>query len=154
MGATLPAAATSSTYTLRLRRGDFLFVGVFATLQRGLVVPTQEGYAALQYALRDIRAGKTHSIDLRLGVLLCELSEALGKRTIIATSGYRSPATNASTDGAAQNSRHMYGDGVDCYVDGCSNEQVFLAAAGCSYAGGLGLYDDHVHADTWRTRTW
>lgn len=149
------AALRSGILTLRLVRGRDRYVGPFCAVVGDKVVPTREGYSALQYMLRDVRGGGLqHAIDLRLGVLLSSLSTSLNDAVIGITDGYRTPQTNRHTDRAAQNSRHMYGEAIDGYVDGYSYETVFLAAAGCPFAGGLGLYRDHVHLDTWKYATW
>jgi hypothetical protein len=155
----VPAPIAPGVLTLRIARANERYIGPFGAVVRNMVVPTAQGYAALQYILRDVTASVQHTIDLRLGVLLCTLSTTLNDATINVTDGYRTPSTNRALvtrmpDRAAQNSRHMYGDAFDGYVDGYSFETVFLAAAGCPFAGGLGLYNDHVHADTWHYRTW
>jgi hypothetical protein len=66
-------------------------------------------------------------------------------------SGYRSPAYNASVDGASL-SRHMYGDAADMTSDGYDVEALGVVCEqwGAAY---VGLYEDgHTHCD-WRDDT-
>jgi hypothetical protein len=78
---------------------------------------------------------------------LQELRDSVGAAVTV-TSGYRSPAYNASV-GGAEWSRHMYGDAADIDVEGWSVEElgVLCEDLGADY---VGLYEDgHTHCD-WR----
>ncbi len=63
------------------------------------------------------------------------------------TSGYRSPAYNASVGGVTY-SRHMYGDAADIWSDTASLSQLGNICDGLG-AGYVGLYETFVHCD-WR----
>jgi hypothetical protein len=157
-GANAATGSSSTMLSIALQRdGVGSFRGPFAFYQGRRLVPIAEAYAQLRTLLRDVDSDVEHEVDLRLLVALSALSVTLDNKPIGITNAYRTAATNKRlivTDHAAQKSRHLFGDAVDCYVDGYSYETVFLAAAGCPYAGGLGLYTDHVHVDTWDVRTW
>jgi uncharacterized protein YcbK (DUF882 family) len=72
---------------------------------------------------------------------------------IVITSGYRTPAHNARTEGAAQNSMHLYGYAADLLVPGYGPRAPALAAQLVGGAG-IGLYADFIHLDVWRPRIW
>jgi uncharacterized protein YcbK (DUF882 family) len=90
--------------------------------------------------------------------VLWEVQQALALhgilRPLVITSGYRSPQTNAATEGAARNSMHIYAKAVDMYVDGISMRELFDACWSRSLSGGMGYYDDHVHLDSGTRRWW
>lgn len=67
---------------------------------------------------------------------------------VLINSGYRSPGYNAGIDGAAEWSRHLYGDAVDIRSGDASLETLADAceAEGASY---VAVYTSHVHCD-WR----
>ena len=75
-------------------------------------------------------------------------------RPLVITSGYRSPQTNAATEGAARNSMHLYAKAADFYVDNVSMRDLFAACWSRSVSGGMGYYDDHVHLDSGTRRWW
>ena len=112
-------------------------------LMRDRHVPVTQGY--VRYDIVEIEA-------------LWEVQQALALngiyRPIIITSGYRSPETNAATEGAARNSMHLYAKAADMYVDGVSMESLFDACWSRSVSGGIGYYGDHVHLDSGTRRWW
>jgi uncharacterized protein YcbK (DUF882 family) len=112
-------------------------------LMRDRHVSASEGY--VQYDIVEIEA-------------LWEVQQALVLhgifRPLIITSGYRSPETNAATEGAARNSMHLYAKAADMYVDGVSMQDLFDACWSRSISGGIGYYDDHVHLDSGMRRWW
>ncbi|MEY2670894.1 MAG: hypothetical protein RLZZ577_1210 [Bacteroidota bacterium] len=72
---------------------------------------------------------------------------------ITINSGYRSPAHNANTEGAVENSRHTKGQAADISVKDLSPRQVNLLIEqaienGKMAEGGLGLYNTFNHYDT------
>lgn len=76
-------------------------------------------------------------------VSLQSLRDQVG--AIVVNSGYRSPAYNASLDGSATYSRHMYGDGFD--LDPLEVALSTLETA-CTGSGGMLVeYTTHVHCD-------
>jgi len=76
------------------------------------------------------------------------------RRPLVITSGYRSPQTNAATEGAARNSMHLYAKAADLYVDGLSTRDLFDACWSRAVSGGIGYYSDHVHLDSGTRRWW
>ena len=72
---------------------------------------------------------------------------------IVVTSGYRTPAHNARTEGAARSSMHLYGYAADMRVPGYGPRAPALAAQLIGGAG-IGLYDTFTHLDVWRPRFW
>jgi len=79
---------------------------------------------------------------------LQRLRDQLGPLVII--SGYRSPAYNASVDGATC-SRHMFGDAFDIQPQSAS-AQALVDACDALGAGYIGVYEQWVHCD-WRYDT-
>lgn len=121
----------------------------------------QPGYRQICWLMRD------HSVPFAQGYVqfdiveieaLWEVQQALALHAItgpmIVTSGYRSPVTNAATEGAARNSQHLYAKAVDMYVDGASTRQLFDVCWSRAVSGGIGYYDNHVHLDSGTRRWW
>lgn len=80
------------------------------------------------------------------------LRAALGGAAITINSGYRTPAHNGNTPGAASKSRHMYADAADIRVAGYTAAQVHakiteLIHNGEMEEGGLGSYSTWTHYD-------
>lgn len=120
----------------------------------------RDGYAVACYLLRDVRAGKLFPIDVRLLDQLCGLQRwalANGWRTVLRIlSGFRTFATNASTEGAAMNSQHLSGRAVDFVLEGLPTSVVRAMVLEFNKLGGTGIYlhRDTVHADTGPPRVW
>ena len=89
---------------------------------------------------------------------LWEVQQALAllgiRQPLVITSGYRSPQTNAATEGAARNSIHLYAKAADMYVPGVSMRDLFDTCWSRSVSGGMGYYDSHVHLDSGTRRWW
>ena len=68
-------------------------------------------------------------------------------------SAYRTRRRNATIEGAAQNSMHIYGRAVDLTMRGISLNQLTSMAAHFN-AGGIGIYNSFIHLDTGRVRNW
>jgi len=119
------------------------------------------GYLRICRILRDVRADKAATIDIRLLNLLrgmqgwVEVSYGIHDPYQI-NSGYRTHATNGSTEGAARHSLHMKGQAVDGLHPGLPLEytgNLFKAFQG----GGVGFYlnsKKFIHADVGRVRQW
>ena len=88
-------------------------------LMRDRHVPAAQGY--VHYDIVEIEA-------------LWEVQRALALngiyRPLVITSGYRSPETNAATEGAARNSMHLYAKAADMYVEGVSMQSTSSTHAG------------------------
>ena len=70
----------------------------------------------------------------------------LGHRPIRVTSGYRDPISNRYV-GGARDSRHMYGDAVDFWVEGMDVVDVFYKLKSYHPNGGLAVGNGFVHLD-------
>jgi uncharacterized protein YcbK (DUF882 family) len=106
-----------------------------------------------------VRGNQVVQIITRLLDLLCAIQAWVGaygyNAPIEILSGYRSPYTNAHTEGAARNSMHMYGRAADIVLPGLPVEYLGRLAQRYS-AGGVGFYQGSgfIHVDTGRIRTW
>jgi uncharacterized protein YcbK (DUF882 family) len=134
-------------------------VAPFTLDGRKLYLP---GYYKLCELLRD------HHVEWARGAkyINVQLIEALwevqlyfwrdGRRVpIVVHSGYRSPETNAATEGAARNSLHVWGEAVDFHVPGVSIDELWQVCWKCSLSGGVGYYPGGwVHLDVGEKRYW
>ena len=110
--------------------------------------------------MRDLRGGNAmRSIDPRLLDLICAMQAWVGHygytKPFQISSGYRSPATNARTEGAAKNSMHMQGRAADIIIPELPVNYLGRLAQHYS-AGGVGFYPSRgfVHVDTGNIRSW
>jgi hypothetical protein len=83
---------------------------------------------------------------VKLCTYLDGVREFLGNRPIRITSGYRDPQSNRAVGGASD-SRHMYGDAVDFWVEGLDVVDVFEKLKGYHPRGGLAVGNGFVHID-------
>lgn len=76
-------------------------------------------------------------------------------RPILLTSGFRHPATNSITEGAAMNSHHTKGRAGDIVIPGVNAANVSAYGRWLS-AGGVGWYErkSFTHIDDGRMRSW
>ncbi len=114
----------------------------------------------INYILRDFRADKIQTIDMRLLDFLNEIRLRLDTRQYFhVVSGYRCPETNEllrrNRKGVAKNSMHLYGKAVDFRVPKRNLVLVQKAAMGLRY-GGVGFYpySDFIHVDVGKKRSW
>ncbi len=116
-------------------------------------------YKRLCMILRDVRAGQAVQMSPVLLDILCGIqgvARANGHDApLITTSGYRSPKTNSSTEGAARHSLHMEARAWDGRMPGYK-ASVVADIAKYLQGGGVGLYleRDFIHVDDGRLRTW
>jgi uncharacterized protein YcbK (DUF882 family) len=68
-------------------------------------------------------------------------------------SGYRTVDHNAHVEGAAFNSRHLYGEAADIRIPGMTPGAVAQLALDLGL-GGVGQYNKFTHVDVGRVRTW
>ncbi|MGC1308346.1 MAG: D-Ala-D-Ala carboxypeptidase family metallohydrolase [Phormidesmis sp.] len=89
------------------------------------------------------------NVTLRI-IKLCkymdEVRTFLGSRPMRITSGYRDPISNRRV-GGARDSRHMYGDAVDFWVEGMDVVDVFYKLKHYHPRGGLAVGNGFVHLD-------
>jgi uncharacterized protein YcbK (DUF882 family) len=109
--------------------------------------------------MRDIRAGIEYQMDPNLmNALYAVQSNLFGMgiiKPMLVTSGYRSPQTNASIEGAAKGSLHMKGKAVDFVLE--STDPIFVGKIAYLFKqGGVGFYPGRsfTHIDTGNFRTW
>lgn len=128
--------------------------------RRGTVYQ-EEAMREIASVFRDRRSGDVHPVEPALVDLLWDLRAALGlpeDHPVHIVSGYRSPATNASSrrrGRAAAKSLHMEGRAADIRIPGVTGAAVARAARDLG-RGGWAHYrgSDHVHVDTGPVRTW
>ncbi len=121
----------------------------------------EPGYRQVCWLMRDrhVPFGQGYvQIDINEVEALWEVQQVLAllgaRAPLVITSGYRSPQTNAATEGAARNSMHLYGKAADFYVAGVSTRELFSVAYSREVSGGIGYYEDHVHLDSGARRYW
>ena len=155
--AAVPSATRRVLWLRRAGYGDEI-VAPFCVDGRTVYDP---GYWMICWLMRDRQAPVAQGyvrIDIVEIEALWEVQQVLGllgiREPLIITSGYRSPATNAATEGAARNSMHLYGRAADMYVPGVSMRELFDACWSREVSGGMGYYDDHVHLDSGTRRWW
>lgn len=118
---------------------------------------TTEGYRALQYFLRDVRANRVGHPDFRLVQTLSWIQAWLalyGHHVCFnVLSGLRTFATNSTTEGAAQNSLHLPDErgmfkAIDYRAPGIPSNYLAQVTARLQQ-GGVGFYQrDFLHTDT------
>lgn len=118
-----------------------------------------DDYLRACYILRDVRAKIVAHIDIELMDLIFAIQSWLTAWGIDIpmeiVSGYRSPKTNGSTEGAALNSMHLYGRAADISMKGIPPDYLGRLAS-LFQIGGVGFYrTKHLtHIDTGRVRYW
>ncbi|MDQ6779754.1 MAG: DUF882 domain-containing protein [Candidatus Eremiobacteraeota bacterium] len=159
--AAAPLAETTSPYTLWLERrqtGETV-AAPFTLDGKTLYWP---GYKKLCAVLRDERVAARFGyvqISVRTIEALWAVQQYLRRlrvdAPIIVHSGYRTPQTNALTEGAARYSLHMWGKAVDFHVDAVPLADLAGICLACPIRGGVGYYPDGwVHLDTGPRRYW
>lgn len=148
---------TQGTRSLHLHRPATGEVLKLDYLKNGVWVP--DAYSRICWLMRDVRANELTQMDTGLIATIDWIQKYLGQygytQPIQVTSGYRSPRTNAATEGAAKNSQHVLGKALDIRIPGLSAEYLGQLLKWLSQ-GGVGIYEDKnfVHLDTGRVRSW
>jgi uncharacterized protein YcbK (DUF882 family) len=107
---------------------------------------------------RDLRANAEGPLPPLLVDMLSLLQEQWNHaRPLVIISGFRTPRTNASAEGAAPASLHLSGQAADIRVPGLGLD--FLAAAAWRLSQrlgfmGVGFYPAFVHLDIGAQRAW
>ena len=83
---------------------------------------------------------------VRVAHLMDDIRAFFGDRPITITSGYRDPISNRNVGGALD-SRHMYGDAVDFWIEGLDLVDVFYKLKSFRGIGGLAVGAGFVHVD-------
>ena len=103
---------------------------------------------------RDWRQNEVKTMDPAAINIVWKIWRMIGTDTPFnLTSGYRSPKTNASLNGAAKQSYHMRGKAMDLTNSSVSPANVHKAAM-TLWAGGVGRYVDFTHVDSGPKRRW
>ncbi|MFG1270548.1 DUF882 domain-containing protein [Xanthobacter sp. DSM 14520] len=116
------------------------------------------GLVTLSWAMRDYRSGAAVEINRALFELLSRLQAGLSQIhgsavPLVLQSGFRTPESNANTEGAARNSMHLMGQAADIKVPDFAPNAVAAAAAVVA-GGGIGIYPTFTHVDVARPRFW
>lgn len=104
---------------------------------------------------RDWRRGKAARMSRTTMNIAASLQKKHGNAEQVLISGYRTPATNRSLNGAASKSYHLKGMAMDITMPGVSTSRLYKSAMGI-HAGGVGKYtrSNFVHIDSGPFRTW
>lgn len=104
---------------------------------------------------RDWRQGKAVKMSRSAMDIAADLQHRHGGREMLLISGYRTPKTNRSLNGAAKHSYHMDGKAMDLRMPGVSSSSLYRTAWGMK-RGGVGKYSrsNFVHVDSGPVRTW
>jgi uncharacterized protein YcbK (DUF882 family) len=125
----------------------------------GNIVP--EGYWKICALLRDAKANVMTTMDPGILDVLWGITGYYRAwrwmQPIVATSGFRTLATNSSLmhEGAARNSMHLYGKAIDVFIKGVPPKDIGILGLHLRQ-GGVGFYPSKgfTHLDTGRMRTW
>jgi uncharacterized protein YcbK (DUF882 family) len=118
-----------------------------------------QGYLKACHLLRDVSAGQMVQMDVGLLNIFRAIQGWLAyyniNEPIVITSGYRTPRTNAKTEGSVRNSYHTRGAGGDIVIPGIPAKYLSDLAASFK-GGGIGFYasKNFVHTDTGPVRRW
>jgi uncharacterized protein YcbK (DUF882 family) len=154
-------AAARSAYALWLVRMDTGESAFEPFTLDGSTIYTP-GYYRLCAMLRDNHVDPNIG-DVQMSIRLVETLWAIQQylfraginEPIVVHSGYRTPQTNAATEGAAPHSLHMAGEACDFDVPGVSIDDLAAISWACPSTGGVGYYPEGwVHVDAGPRRYW
>jgi len=151
MGDTTPDE--KETLTLHVSRDSVNHKITF--MEDGEIV--EDRYIELCHIFKDERADVAVKMDPELFKILARGQQWLLKygynQALVITSAFRTLMTNLNTEGAAQNSMHIYGKAVDIKYPGLPI--YYLASLFRTFgAAGIGIYPTFLHIDTWKERVW
>jgi uncharacterized protein YcbK (DUF882 family) len=156
-----PYAATAApavSMGTRLRLVKAHTGAIFDSTYRNAAGPIAHTMDQLDLFLRDEHTGGATNFDVRVIDFLTDVIAAIGVKSAIVLSAYRSITTNAmlerTTFGVADNSEHLYGKALDLSFPGKLAEAV--AAARAMKRGGVGWYprSQFIHLDSGPARNW
>lgn len=117
-------------------------------------------YKKFCWIMRDLRGGdEMIPMDANLLNIAYKIQNTLlsfdVRKPININSGYRSPKTNANTEGAAKNSYHLKGRAIDISMEGMDPSLVGYLGV-IMAKGGVGFYPmkNFIHLDTGDKRQW
>jgi hypothetical protein len=114
--------------------------------------------AELDLFLCDRRTGEATNIDVATVDFLTEVMTAIGVKSALVLSAYRTLETNRllerTTFGVADNSEHLYGKALDVTFPGKLSQAVAVARG--MKRGGVGWYphSHFIHLDSGPVRNW
>lgn len=152
----IPAMSFGSA---RLRLIDAHSGTVFDGPYRDSCGPISTAVTELDMFLRDRHTGGVTSIDLGVLDFLASVMAAVGEKSAVVLSAYRSFETNErlarTTFGVAENSEHLYGRALDVTFPAAKLADA-MAAARAMKRGGVGWYprSKFIHLDTGPVRNW
>lgn len=105
---------------------------------------------------KDHHANKTRRMHPATLDIIWIYQTVLRLDEVVLLSGYRTPETNANTEGAARNSYHMRGMALDLAIKGRQPVREVGQRMRRYIGGGIGLYHAHdfVHLDVGPQRDW
>jgi uncharacterized protein YcbK (DUF882 family) len=158
------AQQTAATWQVPRDHSRFLWVRngageeIAGAYLRGDGQPDWRVVARMQHLFRDMRAGAPGPMPVLLLDVLWLIQASLRfEKPLLLHSGYRTPQTNASLEGAARNSRHMEGQAADIQVRGVAATDLAQRAWAFSQIYdfmGVGVYPGFVHVDIGPKRVW
>jgi uncharacterized protein YcbK (DUF882 family) len=119
----------------------------------------EAAYSRICWLLRDVKAHDWVQMDTRIIAIMDWTQRYLAQfgytSPLHILSGFRTLHTNSHTEGAAQNSMHLYGKAIDLQIPGLSADYLGRLFKWLC-AGGVGIYDskDFVHVDVGNVRSW
>ena len=143
----------------RLRLVDAHSGAVFEGAYRNARGPIPQAMDQLCLFLRDRRSGGLTNIDVGVIDFLTGVMAAVGQKSAVVLSAYRSLQTNAllaqTMFGVADNSQHLYGRALDVSFPGIQIAAAAAAARAMRH-GGVGWYphSHFIHLDTGPVRNW
>nr|WP_280842865.1 DUF882 domain-containing protein [Pararoseomonas baculiformis] len=112
----------------------------------------------LRHLFRDLHEGTQGPLPEMLVDMLSVLQEAWGYALpLLLNSGFRTPRTNAMSEGAAPASLHLRGLAADVSMPGIDHPDLALVALSLSERlgfMGIGVYPRFVHLDVGPSRRW
>jgi|SRR5476651_899506 len=118
-----------------------------------------DGYAEICRMLGDVHQNVAVQMDPRLFDLMRAVQAYVAyygyHEPLSVNSGFRTPQTNGSLEGAARNSMHLFGKAIDFSMPGLPSDYMGLLASHYQ-AGGVGFYSAQkfTHMDTGNVRYW
>lgn len=115
-------------------------------------LPTETIQIARHFKLHEFACKGCYQVRInprfmRLVDFLEAVREKAGGKRLIVSSGYRCPEHNNATKGAVANSRHLFGDGVDIFINTVSPKQLADYFEEIKFPGVIIEYPAHVHVD-------
>lgn len=115
------------------------------TYKKGDSQKIAANFRAREFDCRGMGCCSETPIDEKLVQYLQQIRTHFGKPVYL--TAYRCKTHNNRTPNAAPNSRHLYGQAADFYIEGVAPAEIAKYAESIG-VNGIGLYDTFVHIDT------